>query len=132
MWLELVSLLVGVITSLMNIQVLGLEYSGNSVAFMVATVFYFLALWADSLLAKKFGVKSRPNVIGSRWWGWWCLAGFIGVNLQLILGPKLPWYGGVVTFVTGLVVSGVVFIVALIIISAVKDHYYSRPKTFRS
>jgi hypothetical protein len=133
MWLELISLLVGVITSVFQIQVFGLEFAGNFVAFFAATAFYFVGLITDKILAKKYGVQSRPNVIGSLWWSWWCLGGFLAFIFQIGLTPILKgvWYQGVTAFVSGLLVAGIIVVLFLVVKNQITNHYYRRPRQLR-
>ncbi len=133
MWLELISLLVGVITSIANISVFGLEYSSNFVAFIGATAFYFVGLITDKVLSKKFQVQTRPNIIGSLWWTWWCLGGFLGFFIQIGLTPimKGVWYQGVTAFISGLFVAGILVVLFLVVKNQITNHYYNRPRQLR-
>lgn len=133
MWLELISLLVGVITSLLNISVFGLKYSGNFVAVFAATAFYLVGLIIDKALSKKFQVQTRNNVIGSLWWTWWCLGGFLAFFFQIGFTPifENDWYQGVIAFISGLFVAGILVVLFLVAKNQITNHYYRRPRQLR-
>ena len=135
MWLELLCLLVGLISStgVYVLEVFGITFPPVVTGYLTANAVYVALSLGDMILARRYGVEAgKPLPTGLK--AVWVIGGIIGVSIEYLLKDypiNLPYLKGIALYLGSQILGFLAVLTWVKVADLVHDSYMKRhPKTY--